>query len=284
MNATRPTNATILGLLIALMIGTPAVAQSVWLGPGREAEVALEVLRPDFDGGDVTFFSSAVFLSGRYPLSDAVDVVAEIPVSHLGRDSSYPSCDLCVVDSWSETALGNPYVGIAFGARGASYGELGVRLPIAHDDRRGLGTGFMSDHNRWEAFFEDILTIRGAGNYLYRNSSGFRARLYGGSSVWVYTEDFGEDSVELLADYGAHAWYQAHERVEVGVGLTGRIIVSESDFSLSERMLNQVGLVVIGRFGYVHPGVHFRVPFSLSEDRDEASYVLGLSLAVPLAP
>jgi hypothetical protein len=72
--------------------------------------------------------------------------------------------------------------------------------------------------------------------------------------------------------------------VEVGVGLTGRIIVSEGDLSLGERMLNQVGLAVIGHLGYVRPGVHFRVPFSLSEDRDETNYVLGLSLAVPLVP
>jgi hypothetical protein len=142
----------------------------------------------------------------------------------------------------------------------------------------------MSDHNRWEAFFEDILTIRGTGHYTYHGASGFRTHLYGGSSVWVYTGDFGEDSVELLADYGAHAWYQAGQQVQVGAGLTGRIIVSEGDIDIVDRMLNQVGLAVIGRFGYVHPGGHFRVPFSLSEGRDETSYVLGLSLAVPLAP
>jgi len=284
MNTTQPINAIIFGLLITLMVGTPATAQSVWLGPGRQAEVALEVLRPDFEGGDVTFLSSAVFLSGRYPLSSAVDIVAEVPVSHLGRDSSYPSCDRCVVNSWSETALGNPYVGIAFGARGASYGELGVRLPIAHDDRNGLGTGFMSDHNRWEAFFEDVLAIRGTGNYRYRSASGFEARLYGGSSVWVYTGGFGGDNVDLLADYGAHAWYAASEQVHLSAGVTGRLFVSESDIKFVDRMINQLGLAVIGRFERVHPGFHVRFPFDFGGAFDETSYVLGLSLAIPLAP
>jgi hypothetical protein len=233
----------------------------------------------------VTFFSSAVFLSGRYPLSDAVDVVAEIPVSHLGRDASYPSCDRCVANSRSETALGNPYIGIMFGERSASsYGEVGVRLPIARDDHNGLGTGFMSDHNRWEAFFEDILTIRGAGNYIHRVPSGFQLHLRGGTSLWVYTDDFGDESVEALADYGVHGWYPVSEQVRISAGLTGRVIVSESDLSLSERMLNQFGVAVIGRFGGVEPGLHLRRPFSFDEDRDEPSYVLGLSLAIPMAP
>jgi hypothetical protein len=277
MNTTRPIHAIIVGFLAMLMTGAPAAAQSVWLGPGRQAEVALEVLRPDFDSGDVTFLSSAVFLSGRYPLSDAVDVVVEIPISHFGVDGP--------VRTGSETALGNPYVGVELGPHeGSTFGELGVRLPVAAEDNGGLATGFLSDRDRWGAFFDDVLTVQGAVNYLRREPSGFRVRLHGGPSIWVYTEDDGGDSMELLADYGAHAWYAASEQVDLSAGLTGRLIVSEGDIDFVDRMLNQVGLAVIGRFGYVHPGGHFRVPFSLSEGRDETSYVLGLSLAVPLAP
>lgn len=277
MNATRPTNATILGILIALMIGTPAAAQSVWLGPDREAEVALEVLRPDFDGGDVTFFSSAVFLSGRYPLSDAVDVVAEIPITHFGVDG--PS------GADSETALGNPYLGVELGPHeGSTFGELGVRLPVAAEDNRGLSTGFLSDRDRWGAFLGDVLTIRGAVNYLHREPSGFRVRLHGGPSIWVYTGDDGGDSMELLADYGAHAWYAASAQVHLSAGVTGRIIVSEGDIDFVDRMINQFGLAVIGRFERVHPGLHVRIPFDFDGEPDETSYILGLSLAVPLAP
>lgn len=65
--------------------------------------------------------------------------------------------------------------------------------------------------------------------------------------------------------------------------MTGRIIVSESDINFAERMLNQLGVTVIGRFERVHPGLHLRIPFNFDDnDRDEPSYVVGLSVAVPL--
>lgn len=268
----RFSKALALYFLVALAFGaTPAWAQSAWLGTDRQADVALEVLRPDFGGEGVSFFSSAVFLSGRYPLSEAVDFTIDLPFSHFGVDGGD-----------SETAIGNPYLGIAFGPRERSvYGEFGLRPPLASGD--GLATGFISDHDRWEAFFEDVLAINGAVNYVYREPSGFRVRLRGGPSVWVNTGDFGDD-VELLADYGAHAWYVAAEQVGVGVGLTGRVIVTEGGLSLSERMLNQVGLTVIGHFGRVQPGLHARLPFDFDEDTEETNYVLSLSLAVPLNP
>jgi hypothetical protein len=246
--------------------------------------VALEALRPDFGffrNDDVTLLSSAVFLSGRYPITDAVDLVAEIPVSRFGVNRASPDRR---DGSPSATALGNPYIGIAFGRRSAStYGEVGVRLPVANADD-GLVTGFLSDHDRLEAFLEDILTIRGAANYVYRAPSGLRARFHGGPSIWVYTGDFEDDTVEALLDYGAHAWYRPGERVRISTGLTGRLVISERDLSLSERMANQWGVAIVGRFGPIDPGLHLRVPFSFSEGRDDPSYVLGLSLAVPLAP
>jgi hypothetical protein len=274
-------------VLVVLASGpVSATGQSVWLAPDRQAAVALEVLRPDFGffrNDDVTLLTSAVFLSGRYPIGNAVDVVAEIPISHYGED--YTAFDRRHDDSRSETALGNPYIGIMFGERGASsYGEVGVRLPIANENVDGLATGSRSDYDRLGAFIEDVLTIRGAGNYVYRDLSGFRARLHGGPSIWVYTGDSEGDTVEALLDYGAHAWYQAGEWVRISTGLTGRIIVSEGEFSLSERMLNQLGVAVFGRVGPVEPGLHLRIPFSFTEGRDEPSYVLGLSLAIPMAP
>lgn len=270
-------------VLAILMLGAmPVAAQSVWLGADRQAAVAIEVLRPDFESSNVTLFSSAVFLSGHYPLAEAIDLVVEIPISRYGENyTSFDGRD----ESRSETALGNPYIGIALGERDASaYGELGVRLPIANEDGDGLGTGFMSDHDRWEAFLEDFVTIRGAGNYIHRAPSGFRTRLHGGASLWVYTGGFESDYFEALIDYGAHGWYPVSEQVRISAGLTGRLIITENDLSLSERMLNQFGVAVVGRFGGVEPGLHLRRPFSFTEERDEPSYVLGLSLAVPLAP
>lgn len=265
--------AVALCLTVASLVPVVASAQSLWLDQSRAPGVSIEALKPSFDNGDdITFFSAAYFASARVPLTQRLNLTAELPISHFGIDSD-------VLDN-SDTEVGNPYLGLEIGTRESNlFGEVGVRVPLDGNDNTLL-SGFASDLDRWEAFFGDVLSFTGQGNYWYRiPESSFSVRLRGGSNLWVYTNDDRADDVDLFANYGAQLWYHA-PRVRVGAGATGRALLTE-DGSFEERTTHQLGLSAIGEFQRVQPGVHFRLPVDDTYD-DVVDYVVGLSLTVPI--
>ena len=266
-----------MALALSALLILPAAAQPTRTSQGREAGITIEVLRPSFDtfgSTDVSLTSVAVFFSGRYPLSDQVDLVAELPVSRLDVDFEG--------EGNSGTGLGNPYAGLEAGSReGTTYAEVGVRLPLASQENVGLITGLLSDIDRLEAFLADVLTISGAVNYVYRQDRpGLGIRFRAGPDVWVFTKDDFDDDLELFVRYGAQAWYDAGQ-VRLGGGLSGRLIATEDNISFNNRTAHQAILSVTGDVGGVRPGFHLRLPFDYGED-EGPDYVLGLSLTLPL--
>ena len=270
------TNRTGAALVLCALFVLSAASQPTQVLPGREAGLALEVLRPRFESDDIALGSVAVFLSGRYPISRQADLVAELPVSRFEADFGG--------EDESEAALGNPYIGLEVGPReAATYVEAGVRLPLVSNENSGIITGLLSDIDRLEAFLPDAVAASGAVNYAYEpDGSGLRVRLRAGPDVWIFTEDeFDEnDALELFLRYGAHAWYDAG-RVRLGGALSGRLIATEDDLSLADRTLHQAILSVTADVGGIRPGFHLRIPFDYGED-EGPDYVLGLSLAEPL--
>lgn len=270
---------TVLLLGLSFVLVLPSMAQSIWLGEYRQRSLSVEALKPDLNGTDETFFSSALFLSGRTPLSPKFHLTADLPVSHFGFDSDIGGTDD------SETGIGNPYVGLEYGEIGAPlYGEFGVRIPLASDDNAGLVSGMSSDLDRWEAFFGDVLSFNGAANYIYQlPNSGLSVRLRGGPNLWIRTNDNetleGLDDTELFANYSAQAWYDAG-RLNLGTGVTGRAIITD-DGDFGERTAHLLGFSVIGDFHKVRPGLHFRLPID-DDLNDVMDYAVGLSVTVPV--
>ena len=86
------------------LLGTPLLAQPIWLGLDNKNFIAVEALKPNFEGdSDLSFPSAGYFISGRFSVGETVTFVGELPISHGGIDNEF--------FNESETAIGNPYFG-----------------------------------------------------------------------------------------------------------------------------------------------------------------------------
>ena len=262
----------LLGAALLAGVAPSLSAQSIWVSQHTGKAVALEMLKPSFDGDDETSLTTVVvFGSLRMPVGSTLVVVGELPFAHYGEQD---------LDD-SDNTIGNPYVGVEIRSPGSPvFGEIGIRAPLASEDNTAAFVGWLADIHRWEAFVPNFLPISGAINYRFRGATGFVTRLRAGPNLWIATEEWGDDDLELLATYSAQVGYEASQFSMLG-GLTGKAILSEEDINFGERTFHEVGAVVTLALGRVHPGVHVRLP--LDEDMvDTLDYVFGVNLSIEL--
>jgi hypothetical protein len=270
-------------ILLGVLLSTfsPAVRAQLPAGsPLGQPSLEIEVLKPRFDTSlseSFSFFTSATFLTARVPLSRNLLVVAEIPFAHVG--SRYTSPSGTASDSPNEPALGNPYLGLSFAPEGANAAaEFGIRLPLAQqsDGYAATAVGALSDVDRLDAFMPDQLSMMVAVRTSQEVAEGLSLRTRLGPTAWVQNIHF--DDVELFAQYGAQLHYAAGIG-EVGLGVTGRLLITESDLDFGERSVHHLGVVAALNLSRVQPGLQFRVP--LDKDlRSFVDHVFGLSLVV----
>jgi hypothetical protein len=71
-------NSTI--FITCCLFSKPLLSQTIWVNQGTGKALAVEFLKPSFEGDiNTTFTTSAVFLSGRFQISPDIVVVAELP-------------------------------------------------------------------------------------------------------------------------------------------------------------------------------------------------------------
>jgi hypothetical protein len=253
-------------------------AQSISLRGKPGNWVSGEFFRPSYESFGTLKLSGWILALGvKANISERVAVLAELPYANgkLDAPSNFFSNDA------SQSTIANPYLGLEFFSRRkhASF-ELGVRLPVA-DENKALATqaGFLSDLERFDAFFPDILTINGLLNVNSVNSGGFAFRLRGGPNFWIFTNsDNAGDDVELLFKYSGELGYDT-EQLSLSAGISGLLIATESDLDLGERTLHQFIAAAAVGLGNVRPGIQFRLP--LDEDTG-VDYVLGANVAIRL--
>lgn len=276
-------------ILVAVMIAVALVptllsAQSLWLDRSHDKTIALEAIKPDFENANGTgsFTSSssglALFLSLRWPLSERVAFVGELPFAHGSYE--FKSSHFNVNKSGS--AIGNPYLGLELkGANSPVFAEFGIRLPITPEDNVGTGLNIYSDVDRLEAFFPKTLPFSGMVNFHHVGPSGLAVRLRGGASFWVFTdEDAFNDDTELFASYSVQAGYETRQ-ASVMAGFTGRANLTAEDADFSERSVHQFGAAASLGMGKLRPGVQFRLP--LDEDLKEMlDAAFGVQLGIEL--
>ncbi len=257
--------------MVLLVVLSPALfGQSLWVSQHTDKAVALELMKPNFDGdGGISASSGVGFVSLRLPVAPTVVFVGELPFAHAGSE----------IGDVSDNAVGNPYLGVEFHPPGSSvFWDLGVRAPVAPENNSALFIGVLTDQQRWEAFLPNVATVKGAFNFRHRAPTGLVTRLRAGPNIWIPTEEGPE--VEVV---GSYSWQVGYEAAQVSVlgGLTGQAIITEGDMDLGERTTHQAGAIVTFVAGNVRPGVFFQLP--LDEDlRDTVDYVFGLNVSIEL--
>jgi len=285
---------TLCTLALLALLAVPAQAQSVFDGPGRAGDrVSVEWVKPSFDVGDenpFTFFTSSLFLSGRFGVGETGRIVVELPISHAGIDDEFAGSG-----DDSDTQIGNPYLGFELRPNPEFLLEAGLRLPVVDsedyslfsEDVQSAAFGFLSNPNRPFAFAPDLLTIHALGNYVGSpgNDPAFELRLRGGPVVAIRTNDddalLGDagDDADLYAFLDAFGWYVG-EQFDFGAGLSSRIIVTEGG-SFSDKNISEFGLSAIAKLEGIEPGLTFKVP--LDEDiSDVVNYTFGITVRAPL--
>lgn len=256
-------------------------AQSIWMDRDRTRALWLEVLKPDFDrdvkdSTGVTFSSFAVLVSLRWPVSDRVVFVGELPYARGGTDRIRVDGRTFVQD-----AIGNPYLGVEIQAPGSSvFAELGVRPPITTSgDAFAAFVGAFADFDRLEAFQSDRAFLSAVVNYRPNKASAIHPRLRAGPVFQMTTRGRGE-FLEVWLVYSAQAWTDAGP-LSLGAGLTGRALLTAEAFTFKRNTQHQVGVAARVTRGDLRPGVHARVP--LDENlRDFLDFIVGFNLAMGL--
>lgn len=261
---------------VLLLVALPAavLGQSIWLPPTHETSVSLEAFKADWSSGaDVSFSSSVWFLNGRFAASPTATLTVDLPFSHFEGGGQ------------SESAFGNPSVGVVFNPDGPAFAEAAVRLPLAPDDKRvAMVNGWYSDTDRWEAFLPDILTFHTrVGGRVVSESGNLLARLFGGPAVLIPTED---GDVEVLADLVGQLWLHA-DQFMLGTTLNSRTFLTQDDFDPFEDTEFLLGVGASGTFGSVQPGLHVHVPLlnnGMIRTSQFIDAVFGLSVTVFFGP
>ncbi len=134
------------------------------------------------------------------------------------------------------------------------------------------GVGVLGDFADFEAYGEDLLTIRATAGYHFLSPQHYGLRMAVRPALVAPTN--GGDS-ELFLDYGIQGGYET-ERASVGMVFSGRAILTEPG-SVGERTVHELGIGGTMTFGRLRPGALIRLP--LDADLSNAlNYSLGLRL------
>lgn len=254
-----------LSLAAYVVLPSPSYGQTEWLGPDLERAYWVRVLKPDFE--DETLLTGSYALGLRYPFESAA-LIVEVPLAHWGVDRDF-------FEDRSETALGNPYVGAAWGS-GPVEGTVGVRIPLAPDDAsRALGVGFASDPiDRQEAFLPDLVPLTGGmrAETRFGESDAWTFAVRTDASLWLSTRGNGGEAFLRL---GGEIWYEG-PRVVAGAGAVAKALATGNAGSIS-----QLGGSLDVKLGDGwRPGVEFRLPLHGGFRDDTNDYTIGVHLVL----
>ena len=238
---------------VATLTATSVRAQSIWTPIDHRTFIKIDALHPSLKTGsavEVSLLTGALFVTGAMPLGSRASAVVEIP---------YASFKFSVAGQWtSESAFGNPYLGLQIGTLPAAHGfvgELGVRPKMVKEkDFEAALIGAITDVDRAEAF-ADATTLSAVGNY-YSRVQKVSTRLRLGLAHEAFAGDIGSD--ETLLDYGALGSVDV-DWLRLGAALTGWYALTESG-SFSDRSIHHVAVSASAPVGQLWPGILVRVP------------------------
>ena len=274
---------TVCFIISALSVG--AKAQSIWYQRAKGNSISLEINKPVIPSdsvGTIVFpglstFSGSVFLSGRYSLTKNITLVADIPISHgkIDNDTLFTDGD--------QTMLGNPYIGAEFYLKDKPFFfELGMRIPLAPDDKvTAVRTGLLSDFDRAEAFFNNIIPFYGSINFESLSDSKLYLKARGGLNLWFNTDSLTFDNDPfVVVDYTLQAGY-IDKAFEFLFTADGRYDLSSGPKLPQKDNVLVYGVSVTVPYKKFRPGISFRVPGN-ELSGNLINYVIGLNFEYSL--
>lgn len=281
---------------VLLLFGAPcARAQPLWVRPYEPYQFSVEMLKPSIDtppGEELSFFSSAWFVSGTALTSERMAITVEVPVAHYqssvnDSETNAPPPEASEARLFSsspptprsgtrsKTVLGNPYIGMSLtSAETPILLEVGLRLPLASDSSAATRLGTLTDVDRREAFAPNTFSTQAFLNYRLGLTQRLSLRLRGGS---LFALNTSSSDAELLAQYSLQGWYEGN-RLILGTGVTGRGLLTEEG-SIAERTVHHFSATLIANLPHFQPGVLVRTPLD-SAISDTVDLVVGLTLSV----
>jgi len=270
----RSLGAAVVFLMIAssTLAVRPALSQSIWLPRDVDRSVTLELLKPDFNDDPTSgedFGTGAALLSTRLPLSPKLAFIGQIPFARFDGPFVFGGTD--------RGALGNIYLGMEERGSGLLFGEFGLYLPTSSGNAPyALATGLFSDVARWEAYYDNAVSVQGALNFHRVARSHFMVGVRIGPALVIPTDSNGRK--EIYANYSGRFGYESR-LVRAGAGFTGRMILTDG-YVFGSRAVNQAELHVdVGR-GVIRPGVELKIPVGILNE--SVTTVVGASVTLVL--
>jgi hypothetical protein len=280
----------LLATLLLILSVPSAHGQTPWLQADRSNLISVEWQKPNFaptsfrpSDDRISFFSSVLFLNGKYAVNEDMNLVVELPFSHweyidpTGPDAQAP-----------HTTIGNVYVGNEFlfqdnNTENITYmAELGIRLPTLarpdFPDNRGAFTGNIVSKDRREAFLYDYLPVSMFGNLLYSAASNLTFRLRAGGVYAFYTGDSGFQQNRKYLLYGAQTKFTTpvvHSKIRV----TARTELGRQN-AISRGTDTELWIQFEKPFQNWMPGLYLRTP--LDEPNSIVTYVWGVEATLYL--
>ena len=238
-------------------------AQAIWLRGPLDRGTTIEVDKVAFsEGPGVTTFSLAYYFGTNFPVRRDLVIVGEVPFATAKISGTV----------FSNSATGNPYVGVEWQQTEALVWEVGARLPLSQNPNvnRASGLGLASDAaDRLEAWLDRAVTLHLVPNLVHRDRDGLFLRLRGGPSLFLPTGGATADS-EVIVAYGGQVGYRG-ELVHLLGGVSGRVVTGGAGESF-----NHVAATVGFDLDGFRPSAFVRVPFGSLEG---VSAVYGIALS-----
>ena len=240
-----------------------ALVQMPWNSTLPSRGLALNFLRPKFDGGSTSLTSGAAYLSARIPIGGGFSLRVEAPFAHFD------------VSGTTSSAFGNPYFGFEVPRGEWSY-DLGFRPALTPDDEFAALLAITSDITQFEAWLPHVATLAARATYRHRATTGMTVELGFAPATWIPTD--GGDVEVVITHFGSLGYSGTNVWTALGLGgLLG--VTAEGDFG--ERTFYQLGASVGLTQGQVRPALHFTLPLAdaISTGVD---FVIGVGVAIAI--
>jgi len=262
-----------------ILLAHSASAQRLWLPAAATRNVGIDVTRGFYKStgaGSVDAASFTIDLQGRFPLNDQLAVTAAIPFSRVSETATFFGTSTSI----TESAIGNPWLGIETPAGSTVVFELGIRAGVASEDKsEASAQGILNDFDRFEAWLPETSSGRLVAHIGRIPDKGPFVTAVLGATYVVPGGDVNGDNT-LFGSYGLRAGVMGNGLLGSAT-ITGRANLSDSDLSFSERTVHQVGITVEGTRGTFRPSGSIR-SYLDRDARERISAILTLGASIVL--